>query len=69
MTGTIYILYTVLLTVSLFQNMWSPHGSYINSCAQGLCHMMWSQDLDSLMGFLKNPVNSALKSIQSNGDI
>jgi len=30
--------------------------------------MSWSQSLDSLMGFLKDPVNSASQSIQSNGD-
>ena len=36
--------------------MWSLHESYINSYTQGLCHMLWSQNLNSLIGFLKNPV-------------
>jgi len=63
-----YVLHTVLLTVSPFQGIWSSHGSYMNSCTQGLCYVLWSQSLDSLMGFLKDPVNSTLQSIQSNRD-
>jgi len=31
--------------------------------------MSQSQSLNSLMGFLKDPVNSALQSIQSNEDV
>jgi len=30
--------------------------------------MLWFQSLDSLMGFLKNPVNSASQSIQFDKD-
>ena len=45
----------------------------MNSYTQGLCYVLWFQSLDSLMGFLKdllkNLVNSALQSIQSNRDV
>ena len=28
----------------------------MNSCIQGLCHILWSQNLDSLMKFPRDPV-------------